>query len=79
MYFTLKPDSAIPSRSLPSASPLLTTTMLPPTTLKNPTNDSFFLKDDIISKRKKSHIVLEVDKLADSDTEKVRDLNAKSA
>ena len=44
--------------------------------IKNPINVSFFLHDDIMSKRKKFSIVLDVYKLADSDNENVRDLNA---
>ena len=46
---------------------------------KNPINVAFFHNDDFVYKRKKFSIVLEVYKLADSDTENVRDLNAKSA
>ena len=47
-----------------------------PTNFKNTVNDSFFPHDDFTCKRKKFHIVPEVYKLADSDNDNVRDLNA---
>ena len=71
MCFMLKTDRVLPSKGPPSASPPQTTARLPPTNLKNPIH-VFFLRDDIMCKRKKFPFVLEVYKLVDSDNEKVR-------
>ena len=77
MCFELKPDSA---RLIQESSIGFTAdndTGYNPTNLNDTINVSFFLNDDFTCKRKFS-IVLEVYKLADSDIEEVRDLNAKS-
>ena len=63
------------SRSRPSASLTPTTTPLPPTNVKNHTNISI-PHDDFIRKWKNFRIVLEVNKLADSDNEDGSDFNA---
>ena len=78
MCFMLKPDKAFPPRV---GHQLLRRRQRPgyPDNLKNFINVSFFLHDDVMCTRKKFPIVLEVDKLADWDIEKVRDLNANSA
>ena len=74
-FFTFKPYN--PSNQGVGQQPLhlQQRPRLPPTTLKNTVNVSFFPRDDFTCKRKFS-IVPDVFKLTDSDNENVRDLNA---
>ena len=75
----LKPDTSFPSRIQPSSSPSPTTTRATPDELHQPINVSSFPHDDLMWKRKKFNIVLDVYKPVDSDNARVRDINPKSA
>ena len=73
--FTLKADSALPiTESAISLTTAYNDSGNHPTNLKNHINVSF--PDDITCNPMKFHIVLDVFKLADSDNENVRALNA---
>ena len=79
MCFTLKPDSAPSHKEFAiSLSIADNDPGYHPTSLKNPVN-VFFIHDDITCKRKKFSIIPDVFKLADSDIERVSDLNGKSS
>ena len=71
---TLKPDSALSTEFAISLSIADNDPGYHQTTLKNPLNVSSFHNDVLMWKHKFS-IVLDVDKLVDSDNENVRDLN----